>query len=252
MFIQSADTFQAMDPEIQMKRAKIVTYRLCMNSYKRILTSGRRKKSSFLSGRATKRGWGLNGCATKEKRIYFLMFLWPLSRGGGAKSLSGRATKKITFFFAASLTYWKTCKVPKFRHTVQRSEIYLSKHIFFSRENNVAKIVNGLLVMKMFQFSKIDFVLLCTMPTASTILCLMRNSRNARTSLNASLNSKPDYTVGTKNLTIVIVITITITVFMKKIIVFILQKACRTSVEVVVDTEKSQISRTSGFFIMRQ
>ena len=30
------------------------------------------KKSSFLSGRATKRGGGLNGCATKEKRTFSL------------------------------------------------------------------------------------------------------------------------------------------------------------------------------------
>ena len=30
-----------------------------------------RKKSSFLSGRATKRGGGLNGCATKEKITFF-------------------------------------------------------------------------------------------------------------------------------------------------------------------------------------
>ena len=29
------------------------------------------KKSSFLSGQATKRGGGLNGCATKEKRTFF-------------------------------------------------------------------------------------------------------------------------------------------------------------------------------------
>ena len=30
-----------------------------------------RKKSSFLSGRATKRGGGLNGCATKQKKTFF-------------------------------------------------------------------------------------------------------------------------------------------------------------------------------------
>ena len=58
------------------------------------------KKNYFLSGRATKRGGGLNGCATKGKRTFFLMqgkkFLWPPSRGGEAKGLSGRATKKLT------------------------------------------------------------------------------------------------------------------------------------------------------------
>ena len=32
-----------------------------------------RKKSYFLSGQATKRGRGLNGCASKEKRTFFLM-----------------------------------------------------------------------------------------------------------------------------------------------------------------------------------
>ena len=60
------------------------------------------KESYFLSGRATKRGRGLNGCATKEKRTFFVMqgkkFIWPLSRGGGALV----AGKEL--FFAASLT----------------------------------------------------------------------------------------------------------------------------------------------------
>ena len=36
-------------------------------------------------------------------------FLWPLSRGGGAKSLSGRATKKRTFF----------CVFPELMHFLQ-------------------------------------------------------------------------------------------------------------------------------------
>ena len=56
------------------------------------------KKGSFLSGR-------LNGCAPKEKRTFFnarKKAPWPLSRGGGAKGRSGRATKK-ELFFAASL-----------------------------------------------------------------------------------------------------------------------------------------------------
>ena len=53
------------------------------------LRKGSRKKSYFLSGRATKRG-GVNGSAHKEKRTSFFNFrekvLWPLS-------LSGQATK---------------------------------------------------------------------------------------------------------------------------------------------------------------
>ena len=62
------------------------------------------KKCSFLSGRANKRGGRLNGCVTKEKRFFFNVrkkFLW----WGGAKGLSGRATKKITFFAAYPRNY---------------------------------------------------------------------------------------------------------------------------------------------------
>ena len=63
---------------------------------------GSRKKSSCLSGRATKRGGGQNGGATKEKRTVFNVrkkFLWTLSRGpGGSKGISGRATKKRNFY----------------------------------------------------------------------------------------------------------------------------------------------------------
>ena len=56
----------------------------------------KREKSSFLSGLATKRGEGLNGCATKEKKELFFNarknFLWPLSRGGGGNSLISRGS----------------------------------------------------------------------------------------------------------------------------------------------------------------
>ena len=73
------------------------------------LTYGKPKKKYFLSGRATNRGKGLNGCATKEKRTFLMegkKFLWPLSRGvRGAKGLSGRATKKEFFL---RLTYSHT------------------------------------------------------------------------------------------------------------------------------------------------
>ena len=47
------------------------------------------------------RGGEVNGCATKEKRTFFnVRKKVPMAtkpRGGGAKGLSGRATKKITF-----------------------------------------------------------------------------------------------------------------------------------------------------------
>ena len=61
------------------------------------------KKVRFLVAGPLVGEGGLNGCATKEKRTFSLMegkkFLWPISRGGGGpKGLSGRATKKITFF----------------------------------------------------------------------------------------------------------------------------------------------------------
>ena len=65
------------------------------------------KKSSFLSVRANNRG-RVNRCATEEKITFFkVRKKVPLAtkrRGGGAKGLSGRTTKKITFF-AASLTW---------------------------------------------------------------------------------------------------------------------------------------------------
>ena len=58
---------------------------------------------NFLSGRATKRGEGLNGCATMEKYVFFYVRkkvpMATKPRGRGAKDLSGRATKKRTFFF---------------------------------------------------------------------------------------------------------------------------------------------------------
>ena len=57
------------------------------------------------------RGRGLNGCATKEKKNFFIvrkkvpMVTKPeaMPGGGGANGLSGRAIKKKPFF-AASLT----------------------------------------------------------------------------------------------------------------------------------------------------
>ena len=48
---------------------------------------------------------GVAGVPLWEKDFFLMLgkkFLWPLSRGGGAKGLHGRATKKRTFF-AASL-----------------------------------------------------------------------------------------------------------------------------------------------------
>ena len=67
------------------------------------------KKVPFLmAGPLREGGGGLKGCTIKEKELFFNVrekFLWPLSRGGeGAKGLSDRATKKRTFFFAASLS----------------------------------------------------------------------------------------------------------------------------------------------------
>ena len=59
---------------------------------------------------------GLNGCATKEIRTFFknVRGTVPMAtkpRGGGAKALSGRPTKK-TFFLAATLEFqsynWNT------------------------------------------------------------------------------------------------------------------------------------------------
>ena len=68
---------------------------------------GSRKKRSFLSGRATKRGGGLNVCVTEREKKTFVnvrkkvpMATKP-GPGGGAIGLSGRATKKITFFVAS-------------------------------------------------------------------------------------------------------------------------------------------------------
>ena len=68
------------------------------------------KKSSFPSGRATKRGGqgGLNGCANKENRFFFnvrktvTMSIKPRGKGGGLKALvAGPLSKEL--FFAASL-----------------------------------------------------------------------------------------------------------------------------------------------------
>ena len=36
------------------------------------VSKGSRRKSFLLSGRATKRGGGLNGCVTKEKRTFLM------------------------------------------------------------------------------------------------------------------------------------------------------------------------------------
>ena len=90
------------------------------------------KKVIFLVARQL-RGGGVKGCATKDKRIFLNMALlaqrlsriflcqnpfpailrrkkkslWPLSRGGWGKGLSGRATKKITFF--CGVPYYCLC-----------------------------------------------------------------------------------------------------------------------------------------------
>ena len=62
---------------------------------------GSRKKRSFFSRPAAKRGRGVKGLATKkEDRLWSSKFLWPRSsRGGGGKGLSGWAPKKISLFF---------------------------------------------------------------------------------------------------------------------------------------------------------
>ena len=57
---------------------------------------GKPQEKFFFSGRATKRGGGLNVCATKEKRRFF--YVRKKVPMGGAKGLCSRATKKITFF----------------------------------------------------------------------------------------------------------------------------------------------------------
>ena len=48
---------------------------------------------------------GSTGVPPRKKELLFNVrkkkFLWPLGRGGGAKGLSGRATKKIIFIAAA-------------------------------------------------------------------------------------------------------------------------------------------------------
>ena len=68
---------------------------------------GKPQKNSFLSGRATKRGGGLNGCATKEKRTFFNVrekssYGHYAEGGGGLKALvAGPQRKEV--FFAASL-----------------------------------------------------------------------------------------------------------------------------------------------------
>ena len=62
------------------------------------------KKVLFLVAGPLREGEGLNGCATKD--IFYARKNVPMAtkprRGGGAKGLSGGATKKRTFF-AASL-----------------------------------------------------------------------------------------------------------------------------------------------------
>ena len=64
-----------------------------------IIGKGSRKKSSFLSGQATKRGeGGLNGCAIKEKRTFSNVRekvpMTTISRGGGLKALVAGLLRK--------------------------------------------------------------------------------------------------------------------------------------------------------------
>ena len=40
--------------------------------YKKKSSLGKPQKNSFLSGRATKRGGGLNGCATKKTQLFLM------------------------------------------------------------------------------------------------------------------------------------------------------------------------------------
>ena len=54
--------------------------------------------NDFLPGRATKRGGGLNRCATKEKRTFFFNVRSKIPMATKPSGLSGRATKKRTFF----------------------------------------------------------------------------------------------------------------------------------------------------------
>ena len=59
-----------------------------------------KEKSSFLSGRATQRGGGLTGVSLRKKELfYYARKKAPMATKprGGAKGLSGRTTKKITF-----------------------------------------------------------------------------------------------------------------------------------------------------------
>ena len=73
---------------------------------KRRRTKGSRKKSSFLRGPATKRGEGLNGCATKEKRTFFFnvrekvpMATKSKPRGGGLKAFMEGPLRKEPFLW---------------------------------------------------------------------------------------------------------------------------------------------------------
>ena len=71
-----------------------------------ILSLGKPLKRLYFSGQSTKRGAEcVRGCSLRKKDLFFLYpFFCPLSRGGGAKGLSGLSTKKRTFLlFAASL-----------------------------------------------------------------------------------------------------------------------------------------------------
>ena len=115
-----------------------------------------RKKSSFLSDRATKRRRGLNGCATKKTRFFFngrkKVPLATKPRGGEAKALVTGQLRKITFFLRLPLLNYlankqmshKMCVlrpelsfetqgfITKFGHLVQSMDIYLrNKYLNF-------------------------------------------------------------------------------------------------------------------------
>ena len=76
-----------------------------------MLMLGKPQKNYFLSGRATKRGGWLNGCATKEKRPFFnVRGKVPMTTkpegGGGLKTLVAGPLRIFLFFlFAASLMH---------------------------------------------------------------------------------------------------------------------------------------------------
>ena len=76
---------------------------------------GEQQKSYFLSGRAAKRGGGLNGCATMKKKTFFnVRKKVPLAtkpKGeGGLKALVAGPLRKEPFF-AASFSGCKKNKV---------------------------------------------------------------------------------------------------------------------------------------------